>query len=34
MPNFIDVEYQQTGQSLEVDKYGMREMQKRACGKK
>ena len=30
MPNFIDVEYQQTGQSLEVDKYGMREMQKRA----
>lgn len=30
MPNFIDVTYQQTGKSLEIDDYGMREMQRRA----
>ena len=30
MPNFIDVTYQQTGKSLEIDNYGMREMQRRA----
>lgn len=30
MPNFIDVEYQQTGKSLDTDSLGMREMQKRA----
>lgn len=30
MPNFIDVAYQQTGKSLEIDDYGMREMQRRA----
>ena len=30
MPNFIDVEYQQTGKSLDTDAYGMREMQRRA----
>ena len=29
MTNFVDVEYQRTGKSLETDKYGMREMQKR-----
>ena len=30
MPNFVDVTYQQTGKSLEIDNYGMREMQRRA----
>ena len=30
MPNFIDVEYKQTGKSLDVDALGMREMQRRA----
>lgn len=30
MPNLIDVEYQRTGESLAVDKLGMREMQARA----
>ena len=30
MTNFIDVEYQQTGKSLQTNKYGMREMQARA----
>ena len=30
MTNLIDVEYQQTGKSLEIDQYGMRDMQKRA----
>jgi len=30
MPNFIDVEYQQTGKSLDTDTLGMREMQRRA----
>ncbi len=30
MPNFIDVEYQRTGKSLDVDSLGMREMQQRA----
>lgn len=30
MTNFVDVTYQQTGKSLEIDQYGMREMQKRA----
>ena len=30
MTNFIDVTYQQTGKSLELDDYGMREMQRRA----
>lgn len=30
MPNFIDVEYQQTGKSLDTDALGMREMQRRA----
>ena len=30
MPNFIDVEYQQTGKSLDTDSLGMREMQRRA----
>ena len=30
MPNFIDVTYQQTGKSLKIDDYGMREMQRRA----
>ena len=29
MTNFVDVSYQRTGKSLETDKYGMREMQKR-----
>jgi hypothetical protein len=30
MTNFVDVKYHQTGKSLEVDQYGMREMQRRA----
>ena len=30
MPNFVDVNYAQTGKSLDTDKLGMREMQKRA----
>lgn len=30
MTNFVDVTYQQTGKSLEVDPLGMREMQRRA----
>jgi len=30
MPNLVDVTYAQTGQSLSVNKYGMREMQARA----
>jgi superfamily II DNA or RNA helicase len=30
MTNFVDVTYQQTGKSLEIDHYGMREMQRRA----
>ena len=30
MTNFVDVEYQQTGKSLETDKHGMRDMQSRA----
>jgi hypothetical protein len=30
MTNFVDVAYQQTGKSLEIDQYGMREMQRRA----
>jgi superfamily II DNA or RNA helicase len=30
MTNFVDVTYQQTGKSLEIDQYGMREMQRRA----
>ena len=30
MPNFVDVTYQQTGKSLDVDDFGMREMQRRA----
>ena len=30
MPNFIDVEYQQTGKSLDTDSLGMRQMQRRA----
>ena len=30
MPNFVDVPYEQTGKSLDVDSLGMREMQRRA----
>ena len=30
MPNFVDVTYQQTGKSLDIDALGMREMQRRA----
>ena len=30
MPNFVDVSYQQTGKSLNIDALGMREMQRRA----
>jgi len=30
MTNFVDVKYHQTGKSLEIDQYGMREMQRRA----
>ncbi len=30
MTNFVDVAYQQTGKSLEIDSLGMREMQRRA----
>ena len=30
MPNFINVNYQQTGKSLNIDSLGMREMQQRA----
>ena len=30
MTNFVDVNYEQTGKSLDTDKLGMREMQKRA----
>ena len=30
MPNLINVAYAQTGKSLNVKKYGMREMQERA----
>jgi len=30
MPNLVDVAYAQTGQSLSINKYGMREMQARA----
>ena len=30
MPNLVEVPYQRTGKSLNVDQYGMREMQKRA----
>ena len=30
MPNFVDVSYQQTGKSLDIDSLGMREMQRRA----
>src|SRR5690242_8545366 len=30
MPNTVDVSYSRTGESTKVDKYGMREMQKRA----
>jgi len=30
MVNFVDVTYQQTGKSLNIDSFGMREMQKRA----
>ena len=30
MTNFVDVSYEQTGKSLEIDSFGMREMQKRA----
>ena len=30
MPNIVDVEYQQTGQSKSTNTYGMREMQERA----
>ena len=28
MPNFVDVTYQQTGKSLDIDDLGMREMQR------
>ena len=34
MPNFVDVTYEQTGKSLNVDSLGMREMQKRAFEQK
>ena len=34
MPNFVDVTYQQTGKSLNVDSQGMREMQHRAFQEK
>ena len=34
MPNFIDVEYKQTGRSLDIDELGMREMQRRAFEEK
>ena len=30
MTNFVDVTYQQTGKSLDIDSMGMREMQRRA----
>jgi len=30
MPNIVEVEYAQTGESTSIDKYGMREMQARA----
>ncbi len=30
MPNFVNVPYEQTGKSLDTDKLGMREMQRRA----
>ena len=30
MPNFVAVNYQQTGKSLDTDDLGMREMQRRA----
>ena len=30
MTNFVDVTYQQTGKSLDIDALGMREMQRRA----
>ena len=30
MTNFVDVTYQQTGKSLDIDSLGMREMQRRA----
>jgi formyltetrahydrofolate synthetase len=30
MPNLVDVTYEQTGKSLDVDSLGMREMQQRA----
>ena len=30
MPNFVNVPYEQTGKSLDIDKLGMREMQRRA----
>ena len=30
MPNFVDVTYQQTEKSLDIDDLGMREMQRRA----
>ena len=30
MPNFVDVTYEQTGKSLNIDSLGMREMQQRA----
>ncbi len=34
MQNLIDVTYQQTGKSLEIDQFGMREMQRRAYEKR
>jgi len=34
MTNFVDVNYEQTGKSLDIDKLGMREMQKRAFAEK
>ena len=30
MPNFVNVPYEQTGKSLDIDKLGMRETQRRA----
>ena len=30
MPNLVDVQYQRTGRSTAIDKFGMREMQEQA----
>lgn len=30
MPNIVNVQYKQTGQSIKTNHYGMREMQERA----